>query len=131
MTTIIYKLVDGFGECRSLDGQGCDNVKLVIGGAEGGVFTVGDKTMRFNKDTVRIDLSSLPEGEYTPTLSCGGKVYPLERIRKRGNILSRCPIDIELLSRSLLRLEGCEIKIRELESTIAELLPLIKGNPIF
>lgn len=131
MTTIIYKLVDGFGECRQVDGRGADKVKLIINGADGGLFSIGNKSMRFLGDAVRIDLRTLPDGEYSPTLSADGKTYPLERLKKRGDTITRSPLDIELFSRMLLRLEACEVRLSELERTLAELVPLIKGNPIF
>lgn len=131
MTTIIYKLVDSFGECRQAEGCGTDCVKIIIKGADGGLFSIGNRSMRFVGDTVRIDLKSLPDGEYSPTLSYDGKCYFLERLKKRGDSITRAPIDIELLSRALMRLERSEEKIAGLEATLAELIPLIKGNPIF
>lgn len=131
MTTIIYKLVKDFGECRSTAGQGCESVKLIINGADGGLFSIGNKSMRFLGETVRIDLSTLPDGEYTPMLSVDGRVYPLERLKKRGNIITRAPIDIELFSRMLLRLEAAEERLIKLEDALDELTTLVRGNPIF
>lgn len=131
MTTIIYKLVDGFGECRHVDGRGTDCVKIIIKDADGGLFSIGNRSMRFIGDTIRIDLKTLPDGEYSPTLSYDGKCYYLERLKKRGDSITRAPIDIELVSRALMRLERSEEKIARLESTLADLIPLIKGNPIF
>ena len=63
MTTIIYKLVDGFGECRHADGRGTDCVKIIIKDADGGLFSIGNRSMRFIGDTIRIDLKTLPDGE--------------------------------------------------------------------
>ncbi len=131
MTTIIYKLVDGFGECRAIDGCCSDKVKFIIKGADGGLFSIGNKHMRFFGETVRIDLKTLSDGEYSPTLSADGKIYPLERLKKRGDSITRSPLDIELLSRMLLRLEASEARLSKMEGALAELVPLIKGNPIF
>ncbi len=101
------------------------------GGGGGGLFSIGNKSMRFLGETVRIDLHTLPDGEYSPTLSVDGRTYPLERLKKRGDMITRSPLDIELFSRALLRLEAYEARLTELESTLAELVPIIKGNPIF
>ncbi len=108
MTTILYKIVGGFGECRDFSGDDGALLRVKIDGSDGGIVTVGGISKRVTKGEARLNLSSLSDGDYSPSYVTEGGLIQLERIRKCGNKLTRPPIDAALVARLLLRTEALE-----------------------
>ena len=99
MTSIIYKIVAGFGESIGFYGDGSPNVRIGIDGIESGSIVIGSCAARIQSGVSHIDLSELSDGEYTPTLFASSKRIPLEKIRVRGGKVSKVILDPALIER--------------------------------
>ena len=108
MTSIIYKIVAGYGECIGFCGDGSLNTRLAIEGIGSGSIVIGDRAARVTSGIAHLDLSSLSDGEYTPTLFAASKRMPLEKIRIRGGKISRLILEPEQIERLLRRVNELE-----------------------
>ncbi len=130
MTTIIYKIVSGFGECRTFVPGGC-SLRVTVDAECDGILSIGGVSARTEGGKCRINLAHLPDGDYTPTFAARGSVYRLERIRKMGENLTRPPIDLELIARMLVRMEALEGELKALRERSDTLEGKLVGGGIF
>ena len=130
MTTIIYKIVSDFGECRGFTSGGC-SLSVRVDADCDGIFSIGGISQRTEGGKCRISLARLPDGDYTPTFTAKGRVYKLERLRKMGENLTRPPIDLELIAKMLLRIEALETEVRALTERFGALERRLVGGGIF
>lgn len=130
MTSLFYKIVANFGECRRIVGNDTARVRLHIEGCEEGFVSVGGISAPIKEGVARLNLSPLADGEYAPSLHLPGGTVRLESISKRGTSLERASCDAELTRRLSLRLEALEERLSGLEETCAEHELAIKGEPI-
>ncbi len=130
MTSIIYKIVAGFGECRKIRGTCADTARIEVEGASDGFISIGELSCRLKDGVGRMPLGLLPDGEYSPLLFTENGVTKLEKIRKSERGISRCELDAELISRMLLRLESCEERIILLEKKLSGIEAAIRGSAL-
>ena len=117
MTSIIYRIVADFGECADFIGDGSTNVRIQVCGIGTGTLVIGSVAARLSSGIAHLDISSLPDGEYTPILFSGSKRTNLEKIKLRNGHISRLTLDPELIERLLNRVreledEQCSINAR-------------------
>lgn len=108
MTSIIYKIIANFGECVDFIGDGSGNLRVEVVGLGEGTMVIGSVAARLSAGIAHLDLSSLPDGEYTPILFSGSKKTSLEKIKLFGGRITRVTLDPEVIERLLHR-------VRELE----------------
>ena len=131
MTVITYKCISGFGECRAIIGEGAEVVRIIVEGIDGGIISVGTLSARLRRGAARINLSALPDGEYSPILYTNDGKIQLERIRKEGKKLTRPPVDTDLVARLLYRVEALESEVAELKGRTDKNELAISGHSIF
>lgn len=131
MTEICYKIIGGYGECLSFKAGECVAVKIKIEGQAEGIIEIGQRAKRLAHGVCYLSLDDLLDGDYSPTLSVGGRRIPLGGIRKMGDKLTRPPIDTALASRLFIRLEEAEKRAAVLEERLSALEADVRGTPIF
>ena len=131
MTSIIYKIIADFGECRDFIGDGSSYIRIKVDGADYGHIVIGNIGVPLKCGIARISLSSLPDGEYSPYLFTEGRRIQLERIRKSGDKLSRPSLDAELLARLLIRLEALEGEVKSLNKRTEKTEAMVNPRPLF
>ena len=131
MTSLFYKIVANFGECRRTVGNDAARVRLHIEGCDQGYVSVGSISAPIKEGVARLNLSVLADGEYSPTLHLPVGTVRLESIVKRGASVERTSCDAEMTRRLSLRLEALEERLAGLEQTCAEHELAIRGDAIF
>lgn len=131
MTTIIYKIISDFGECRAFTAGDGPRLGIRTEGANDGIISIGNISARTKDGVCTLNLSSLPDGDYAPLFVSGGRTIRFEKIRKLGEKLTRPPLDFELMTRILMRLEALELRFGELDDSMKKLAEDIHGHAIF
>ena len=131
MTSIVYNIIANFGECAEFIGDGSTNVRVEIKGLDGGSIVIGDRAARLPGGIAHLDLSSLPDGEYTPAVFATSKRIPLEKIKIRDGRLSRVVIDQNLIERLLLRVRELECDRDELSRRLEICESAIRPKTLF
>ena len=130
MTSLFYKIVDGFGEFRTSTGKGAERVRIHIDGADGGILSVGALSAPIKGGVASLSLSPLADGEYSPSLYRAGELIRLESISKCGGIISPEPSGGELLRRLAIRTEALEKRLDTLEERLLRDEGALYGEPL-
>ena len=130
MTTIIYKIKGGFGINTAFRKDGTD-VTVKVGERLCGTLKIGEMRAEVVDGAARMNLSSLPDGVYTPVFSLDSREIRLEAIRKMGEKLTRYTSDRNLTVNMLERIDRLEANVASLECLVAELDKRVRGNGIF
>ncbi|MBR2342725.1 MAG: hypothetical protein IKA64_00555 [Clostridia bacterium] len=120
MTVLNYTVSDGYGEISSFVGGGGRAV-FKIDGAAGGVLHVGRLCAPIIDGRCEINLSKLPDGDYTPIISVKSRGIELEGIRKFGRELLPLPTSEKTLRRLISRVAKLEDRLGRAEAEIAAL----------
>lgn len=131
MTSLFYKIVEGFGEFRKGVGTGAKRVRFHIEGADGGILTVGKICAPVKAGIATLSLSSLDDGTYVPKLFAEGRLISLESVEKSGAALGISLTDPALVRALALRTEALEGRVGELEKLCEGFREAIEGNPLF
>ena len=131
MTKIIYKkrynaLPDEEGAIilKEVSGVGSGDVEIHLDELPSGYITVYDITARVKGGVARLDLSTLPDGLYTPIFVTGSRALLCSPIIKRNDIIIRPLPDGSDISRLELLISRAEEKISILESDVSRLKAL-------
>lgn len=130
MTSLFYKIVDGFGEFRNATGKGVDRVRIHIEGADGGILTVGAISAPLKGGVASLSLSPLADGEYSPSLYLGGELIRLEGLSKCGGSISPEGSGGALLRRLAIRTEALEKRLASLEERLSQDEGALYGEPL-
>ena len=130
MTSLFYKILDNFGECRGANGSDAKRVRVHTEGATDGFISIGALSAPLKGGTARLDLSPLADGEYAPTLHLDGSTVRLESIVKQGSNITVSRSDRMMLLTLAKRLEAAEERIAGLTALMEEHEEAIHGKPI-
>ncbi len=131
MTKIVYKINQGFGECTEFWEKDAARCEIKFYGAPDGILTIGEKSIRTKEGAARLSLLSLPDGDYTPHLSCGAGVIPFSPIRKTGNNLTRPPISSEEFAHTVKKVCELQTIVQEIKKEIADIRQILSGSVLF
>ena len=134
MTRIIYKkrfnaLPDEEGALilKEITGVGTSCVEISLEEFPAGYVTVSDISAKTKCGVATLDLSTLPDGLYTPIFVTGAAALLCSPFIKRQNVLIRPLPDGGDISRLELLIGEGERRISCLESDIAKMKALIEG----
>ena len=131
MTEIIYTLTDGYGEVSEFTRGHGNKARIKINGAKDGVLYVGGAVFRVENGTATLDLSRLPDGDYTPLYVSEGGRTELEGIRRFGREILPLPTSEKLLRRLLVRVRTLEERLALAEGKIEELTERVSRKITF
>ena len=112
-------------------GNGSTNVRIEIRGIEKGSVVIGDSVARLSRGVAHLDLSSLCDGEYTPTVFASSKKIPLEKIKIRDGRISRVLLDPEIIERLLSRVALLEDERTDILSRLETLEIAVHPKTLF
>lgn len=121
MALIKYRLAGNVGERRSFDSDGDLICRLYIPDTEDGYVTMGATVAPLRCGVCRIDMRTMPDGEYSPLLFVGGERIQLEGIIKRDGSITAAPTPEYVLRGLLNRVLALE---EELDTAKADLASL-------
>ena len=130
MTSLFYKIVAGYGECRKFSAGGTTGVRIHVEGCGSGFISVGGISREISDGVAHLDISSLPDGEYSPILHKGGEMIRLEPIRKAGDSVSLPPPGRELIRSLSDRIFLLEAGLSETDAMTRRHERAIAGDPL-
>lgn len=129
MTRIVYKLKGAVGEARELSGAGA-TLAVIIDPAHSGYVRLGGAVSALEDGCALFELSRIPDGDHTPTLS-GEVCATLEPIRKAGERITLLPTPDVTVRNLLERLERTEEALSTLILRVDKLSSLYGKQVIF
>ncbi len=137
MTKIIYRkrynaLPDEEGALilKEVSGVGTKEVEISLTEMPAGYVTVYDLTAKTVGGIARLDLSSLPDGLYTPIFVTGSRALLCSPIIKRHDVIIRPLPDGSDISRLELLISRQEEKIATLERELSRIRTLTEGKSL-
>lgn len=129
MKKLFYKIVDGYGECRNISGDGTA-LLIVIDSAENGSVTIGGAVAELKDGAALFEIDKLNDGVYTPLLS--GEIHAeLEPIQKQGGKITLMPTSDKTVRRMLARLATAEERLSVISARLDRLSELYGKRVIF
>lgn len=122
-------------------GDGCEMISF--DGSEGGILSLefaddvsgyiclAHLAVRVEGNSKLLDLSRLPDGEYSPVLVTEEKQIDLPKIKKAAGCLYPVPYGIAHLATVSMMARRNGERLRDLENRVSELEKSIKGACIF
>jgi hypothetical protein len=122
-------------------GDGCEMISF--DGGEGGILSLefaddvsgyiclAHLAVRVEGNSKLLDLSRLPDGEYSPVLVTEEKQIDLPKIKKAAGCLYPVPYGIAQLATVSMMARRNGERLRDLENRVSELEKSIKGACIF
>lgn len=131
MAKIKYSLCENIGEWTSLSEDDRTILTIILSPTKNGYLSLSNAVYRVENGEVKISLSAIADGSYTPRFECDGGVYILEEFQKCGNLISMLPTTEKTIRSLLFRCRKSEEKIQELEEELKVLKSKTEGHHIF
>ncbi len=131
MNKMTLEIIGDGCEMISFDGDGGGIVSLEFSEEVEGYICLAHLAVRIEGTAKLIDMSRLPDGEYSPVLVTEEKKIDLPKIKKAAGNLHPMPYGISHLATVSKMTRRNGEKISALEERVDELEKLIKGASIF
>ncbi len=99
MTTIIYGKRNGIYECVKISNGSEEKTRIIFEEPLDAKLVIGKYLFSVNAGICDADISSLPDGEYSPILFLGERPFRLEELRVFCGKVSRRLVDDEYIRR--------------------------------
>lgn len=128
---IIYIAQHGYAERVEIDNTERAYLTLKFIGAECGAVILQDTVYPLKDGEIKIEKSTISNGEHHPRLECESGVYAVEGFRKSGNEI--IPIDTEdtVIRILLTRCRQLELTAATISERVDKLEKAIQGHNIF
>ena len=128
---ISYITQHGYAERVGVEDADRAYLILKFIGAECGAVMLGDGIYQLKNGEIRIDRSTLSDGEYHPRLECESGVYTVEGFNKSGNEIIPSSTEEAVIRLLLSRCRQLEASATALSERVHKLEEAIKGHNIF
>lgn len=120
MSSISYRIRDGYGEWSEVrcDGEG---LSIIFPADINGHLTIGGLCHEVKNGICRIDIDTLPDGEYVPMLYTSEMTAKLEPMIVRGKTVGTAATSESTVRRALARIAALEIDKELAEERLAAL----------
>ena len=131
MNKMTLEIIGDGCEMISFDGEGGGIIDLEFTEAVSGYICLAHLAVRIEGKSKLIDVSRLPDGEYSPVLVTEEEKIDLPRIKKAAGCLFPIPYGLSHLATVSMMARRNGERLYALEDRVSELEKLIKGASIF
>ena len=128
MSRLSLTKFDGACELLSYEEIGDGRLKIIVDGDLRGRLFIDSLVFEFTQGGCDIDISSIPDGEYTPLLYVERDMIAFPRIRKAGNLIKPIVSGESEILLAAKRSREAVLKARALEKEVERLGRLIEGS---
>jgi hypothetical protein len=131
MKRITYEIFGKEAEIVSYTDGGGKYAEILFKNVTEGYFTVGDSTHKISCGALTLNLTLLPDGEISPTLTANGAFISLPSLFKDGTLLCPSEIDDEYVRDISIRQRRANIELTKLQEKVSALEKSVFGTKIF
>ena len=131
MKRITYEIFGKEAEIVSYTDGGGKYAEILFKNVTEGYFTVGDSTHKISCGALTLNLTLLPDGELSPTLTANGTFISLPPLFKDGTLLCPSEIDDEYVRDISIRQRRANIELSGLQEKVSALEKSVFGTKIF
>ena len=131
MKRITYEIFGKDAEIVSFTDGGGKYAELLFKNVAEGYVTLGDATHKISGGTLTLNLTLIPDGELSPTLTANGTFISLPSLFKDGTLLCPTEIDDEYVRDISIRQRRANVELSGLQEKVAALEKSVFGTKIF
>lgn len=131
MKRITYEIFGKDAEIVSFTDGGGKYAELLFKNVAEGYVTLGDATHKISGGALTLNLTLIPDGELSPTLTANGAFISLPALFKDGTLLCPAEIDDGYVREISIRQRRDGIELLKLQEKVAALEKSVFGTKIF